>query len=274
MDFTVTPLSDAIGARITGIDLSDALDEATAEALRRVWLDHCVLLIPGQDLSPEQQIAFARSFGELEPPRAARSQSDDDPDLLLITNVTGTGMRTALEEGPMFMHSDGAYHENPCMATLLYAIEATDSGGHTILANCYAAYDALPDGIKSRIQGRIATNAFEIGNYGGRTERIGPDTPHFSHPVAIIHDETGRRALFVGRMQTVGVEDMEDGESRELLEFLFDHLERPEFSHQHKWTAGDLLMWDNRCTMHGRTDFAAHDRRMLRRVTLKGTRPH
>lgn len=274
MDFNVTPLSDAIGARITGIDLRDGLDAPTAKALRQVWLDHCVLLIPDQDLSPEQQIAFATAFGELEPPRAAESQSDDEPNLLLITNVTDTGMRTALEEGPLYMHSDGAYHEDPCMATLLYAIEAPAIGGHTILANCYAAYDALPGEIRARIADRTATNAFEIDNYGGRMERIGPDTQHFSHPVAITHNETGRRALFVGRMQTVAVDDLADDESRELLDLLFDHLERPEFNHQHKWAPGDLLMWDNRCTMHGRTDFAPDDRRMLRRATLKGVRPH
>ncbi len=274
MQFTVTPLSDTIGARITGLDLRQPLDEDTARAIREVWLDHCVILIPDQDLTADQQVAFAAAFGELEPPRAAKSQSADEPNVLLITNVEDTGMRTALEEGEMYLHSDGAYYEVPSMATLLYAIEAPAVGGHTILANCYHAYDALPGETKERIAGRTCVNAFELENYNGRMTRLGADTPHFSHPLAITHDETGRKALFVSRMQTISIDGMDDGESNDLLAGLFDHLERPEFTYEHKWTPGDLLMWDNRCTMHGRTDFDPNDRRMLRRLTLKGVRPN
>ena len=274
MDLRVEPMSDVLGARVTGIDLRDGLDDATFAELRRIWLDHLVILLPGQDISSEQQAAFATGFGVLTTPRDSAPQSDDQPNSLLITNVRDTGMRTALEKDAMLFHTDGAYFEKPCLATLLYSIEASKTGGETLLANCYDAYDALPDEMKLRIDGLTATNAFATDKYNTRVHELEPGMQHFSHPLAITHNETGRKALFVSRMLTVFVDGMDERESNDLLDQLFDHLERPEFVCAHKWTPGDLLMWDNRCTMHGRNDFAPDDRRMLRRMTLDGVRPH
>ena len=153
MELRLEPMSDVLGARVTGIDLRDGLDDATFAELRRIWLDHLVILLPGQDISSEQQAAFATGFGVLTTPRDSPPQSDDQPNSLLITNVKDTGMRTALEKDAMLFHTDGAYFEKPCLATLLYSIEASKTGGETLLANCYDAYDALPDAMKLRIDG-------------------------------------------------------------------------------------------------------------------------
>ena len=116
MELRVEPMSDVLGARVTGIDLRDGLDDATFAELRRIWLDHLVILLPGQDISSEQQAAFATGFGVLTTPRDSPPQSDDQPNSLLITNVKDTGMRTALEKDSMLFHTDGAYFEKPCLA--------------------------------------------------------------------------------------------------------------------------------------------------------------
>ncbi len=274
MGLNVEPLSDVLGARVTGIDLTRPVDDATFAELRRIWLDYLMILLPGQDITTEQQADFATGFGALTAPRVSAPQTDDQPNALLITNVKDTGMRTALEEGEMYLHADGAYFEKPCLATLLYSIEAPKVGGETLLANCYDAYDALSDEMKERIDGLTATNAFAAEKYNTRVDELEPDMQHFSHPLAITHNETGRKALFVSRMQSVFVDDLKKQESDDLLNTLFEHLERPEFIYAHKWTPEDLIMWDNRCTMHGRNNFDPDDRRMLRRMTLEGVRPH
>ena len=160
------------------------------------------------------------------------------------------------------------------MASMLYAIEVPSVGGNTLFANGYRAYETLPPDVKRRIEGRKALNVYDYDAAATkRGSQVRPGVPSYAHPLARTHPATARRALYVNRLMTVRIEGISPHESEELLEFLFNHQERREFVYEHVWRPGDLLMWDNRCTLHARTDFPANERRLMRRVTILGEKP-
>ena len=160
------------------------------------------------------------------------------------------------------------------MASMLYAIEVPRAGGNTLFANGYAAYETLPDGMKRLIESRKALNAYDYDSAAmKRGTRLAEGVPSYVHPVVRTHPATGRKALYVNRLMTVRIEGLPEAESEELLATLFDHQERREFVYEHVWRPGDLLMWDNRCTLHARTDFSPNERRLMRRVTILGEKP-
>jgi alpha-ketoglutarate-dependent taurine dioxygenase len=272
-EFKISPLSDALGAAITGIDLSRELTPGTVADLLKAWCDHLILVFPDQRLSEAEQERFCRYFGELELVRSAALDADH-PHTLLITNVRDTGMQTALEEGEMQFHHDQCYYERPCDGSTLYAMEVPETGGNTLFANCCRAYELLPADIKRRIEGRRALNYYDYGgNPTLRPDATNPDAPQWSHPVVRTHDVTGRKALFVNRLMTIRIDGMDPAESDELLGQLFDAIEKSDNIYEHRWNIGDLMMWDNRCSVHARTHFDPADRRMMRRVTIRGAEP-
>jgi taurine dioxygenase len=184
----------------------------------------------------------------------------------------------ALPDGEMFFHSDMCYLEQPSMATLLYAMALPPAGGNTIFAGMYAAYDALPDDLRERLEGRHAMNSYEPG-YGASNVRMRIETEptqhtrSFAHPIFRTHPATGRRALYVNRLMTEYIVGLPRAESDALLKRVFEHQEQPRFQYEHRWEVGDLLIWDNRCTLHARREFPADHLRKLRRVVVKGERP-
>ncbi len=274
MSLTITPLSDALAAEIGGVDLTQPLDEETAQAIRRAWLDHMVVVFRGRDLSQEDQERFCHAFGEFERVKSGRAMDDDNPHVMYVSNVRDEGLMTTLEDGEMWFHSDQCYFEQPVSATVLYAVEVPPTGGNTRFANCRTAYETLPDQIKHRVEDRRALNAYDYGDQMQVKDGPRPaDAPSYVHPVIRTHPETGRKAIYVNRLMTEHIIDMDTGESRELLEALYDHVEQPRFVYEHVWRPGDLVMWDNRCTLHARTDFDPNQRRKLRRMTIKGDRP-
>ncbi len=274
MALTITPLSDACGAEIGGVDLTLALDAETAAAIRRAWLDHLVVVFRGRALSQDDQERFCRAFGAFERVKSGRAMDDDNPHVMYVSNVRDEGLVTTLEDGEMWFHSDQCYFEQPVWATTLYAEEVPSRGGNTRFANCYAAYDTLPEDIKRRLAGRRALNAYDYGDQMLVKDAPRPaDAPQFVHPVIRTHPETGRKAIYVNRLMTEHIVDMDAGESRELLETLYGHVEQPRFVYEHIWRPHDLVMWDNRCTLHARTDFDPVVRRKLRRMRIKGDRP-
>jgi taurine dioxygenase len=174
----------------------------------------------------------------------------------------------------MYFHSDQCYVERPIKGTTLYAIELPRQGGNTLFANMYLAYETLPAEAQQRIAGLKAMNVYDYANnptMRGATIREG--VPHYAHPVVRTHPDTGRKALFVNRLMTDHILDMPREESDELLAFLFDHQEQRRFVYEHVWSVGDLLLWDNRCSLHARTDFDPRERRLLRRVAIRGEKP-
>jgi taurine dioxygenase len=273
MAITVTPLSDALGAAITGVDLRRDLDDATIQDIKQAWYDHVILVFPNQDINDDEQEKFCRNFGELELVRTTTVASDH-PHVMMITNVKDTGKPTALEDGEMMFHYDQCYYEQPCMGATLYAIEIPDVGGNTLFANCTKAYDALSDDWKQRLEGLTALNYYDYGlTPTMRPEDMNPDVPQWTHPVVRTHSETGRKALYVNRLMSMRIEGLPEEESDEILNFLFDQIEKPEFIYEHVWSVGDLMMWDNRCSVHARTHFDPEKRRMMRRVTVRDPVP-
>jgi taurine dioxygenase len=274
MSITVTPLSDALGAAITGVDLSQDVDAETVAAIKQAWLDNIIIVFPGQNITDDEQEKFCRNFGDLELVRTTTSIDKEHPSIMMITNVKDSGKPTALEDGEMMFHYDQCYYEKPSMGSTLYAIEVPDEGGNTLFASCIKAYDALSDDWKQRIEGLRALNYYDYArNPTMRPEEVNPDVPQWTHPVVRVHPETGKKAIYVNRLMSILIEGLPAEESDEILNFLFDHIEKPEFVYEHVWTVGDMMMWDNRCSVHARTYFSPEKRRMMRRVTVRDAIP-
>jgi taurine dioxygenase len=272
--FALRPLSPALGAEIVGVDLSEEIEDHIFEQIRDAWHRNLVILLRGQELSEEDQVRFAEKFG---PPAVIHTKQfvRNHPAVMLISNIREDGKPIgALPDGEMHFHTDQCHQERPAMASMLYALEVPSTGGNTLFANGYAAYATLPDGVKRRIEGRKALNAYDYDSAATkRGTRLADGVPSCVHPVVRTHPATGRKALYVNRLMTVRIEGLPEAESNELLATLFDHQERREFIYEHVWRPGDLLMWDNRCTLHARTDFSANERRLMRRVTILGEKP-
>lgn len=274
----IVPLSDAIGAEIRGVDLSQPLDGATIGAIRNAWHEHIVLVFHGQKLDVEHHKAFAGLFGEVGKhmrPKAIRNEAAElGPNVMLVSNIRENGKPIgSLPDGEMMFHSDTPYRERPDKATTLYAIEIPSTGGNTIFANCYLAAETLPDDVKRTLAGRKAMHVFEYGavTKDGRFDRTG--APHFAQPVFRRHPVTGKTALYVSELMTEEIIGLPEDESREILAFLFEHQAQEKFQYEHVWTPDDLAMWDNRCSIHARTDFRETERRKLRRMTIIDENP-
>ena len=280
--FGLRPLSPAIGVELLGVDLWRQIMPSTFRKILDAFHAHGVILLRGQSLTEANQVMFARNFGPLAKAVNSNSgQSQAHSSSFLISNVRENGrLIGALPDGEMLFHSDQCYVERPCMAALLYGIELPAQGGDTIFANMYLAYESLPDDLRTAVEGRKALNIFEYnesGGYGQSAMELFETVPEgakcHAHPVVRTHPSTGRKALYVNRGMTLCIEGMDRSESDALLLRLFDHQEQPQFQYAHRWRVGDLIMWDNRCTLHARTDFPATERRVLRRVTVLGEIP-
>ncbi|MEE8332291.1 MAG: TauD/TfdA family dioxygenase, partial [Alphaproteobacteria bacterium] len=209
MSITVTPLSKALGARITGVDLRDELDSVTARDIRKTFLDNVIIVIPDQHIDDADQERFCGAFGELELVRSAAAADSEHPSVLLITNVRGTGRATALEDGEMMFHYDQCYYEHPALGSTLFAMKVPEEGGNTLFANCQLAYDRLDDDWKRRLEGLRALNYYDYAHDPiARPSALNPDAPQWTHPVVRTHPETGRKALFINRLMTIRIEGM------------------------------------------------------------------
>ena len=271
----VRPFSGAIGAEISGVDLAEEVDDDTIAAIRRAWLDHLVIFFRGQDLPPARFLAFARRFGEpIEYPFV--KGIDGFP---LITPVVKLEHERVNFGG--LWHSDTAYLETPPMGTMLVAREVPPYGGDTLFANMYQAYEALSPGMRQLLDGLVAVNSSAKADVTKtREDRIrdgarGDAATEYEalHPVVRTHPETGRRALYVNGGHTVRFKGMTEAESAPLLNFLFAHQTRPEFTCRFRWETGSLAFWDNRCAQHNPINDYHGFRRMMHRVTLAGDRP-
>ena len=282
MSIEVTPLSPALGAEISGVDLGRPIDAAEFRAIHAAWLAHQVLVFRGQSVAEAAQVQFSTLFGDL-PERSRFRKRTDAPSrthesIMLITNIREDGQTIgSLPDGEMMFHTDGAYDEHPYRYTFLHAIEVPSHGGNTLFANMYRAYDDLSPAMKDRLADLHAVHSY----YGGRDVpqamkdalEIGDFMREQAHPIFTAHEETGRPVLYVSRLLTNRILELSEAESDALLAELFDHTERDEAIYEHRWRVGDVVMWDNRCVNHTRRDFPADERRLLRRTTVQGVRP-
>jgi taurine dioxygenase len=271
-----TPLTRHIGCEVKNIDLRKPVDPATASAIYRAWLDHAVLLFRDQELTQEDLVRLTGVFGEFAPigrPKHTLPSGFSKilPNIMLISNIRENGETIgALPDGEMMFHHDTIHREEPHKATLLYSVEIPTYGGDTLFASGTAAYDALDPAMKTKLEGRRAVNFYAYNSVKRDDKQAVAATSQAVHPVVRTHDETKRKALYVNRLMSVKIEDMSEAESDQILNFLFDHCEKPEFVYAHVWQKGDLIVWDNRCSSHARTDFPADQRRLLLRTTVKG----
>ncbi len=279
--FEIVPLTKYIGAEIRGLDLRQKPDDATVKAIYQAWLDHLVLIFPDQKLSQEDLIRATGFFGQLgkisRPPKYfPKGYSKVLPGIMMISNIRENGEPIgALPDGEMMFHHDMIHAEVPSKATLLYSLEIPSAGGNTLFASGYAAYDTLDPAIRSRLEGKKALHHY---NYGSTIRGDNRGVEAFAeqvHPVFRTQEDTGRKAVYVNRLMTVKVLDMPEDESDRLLNALYEHAEKPEFVYEHVWRVGDLLLWDNRCSSHARTDFPSTERRLMFRTTVDGNvRPY
>ena len=263
----IVPTGAALGAEITGLDLSRPLPAETVAAVRAAVLEHCVVFFRGQTLDDSAQVAFTRCFGP-----ASVHIRDNQPDrptdeIMMVSNVRENGKPIgSLGHGEILFHSDLSYMPHPGSFSLLYAVEIPREGGATSWCNNNAAYDGLDDTMKARLDGLRATHLHF------RPEQ-NPETV-VDHPIVCTHPETGRKTLFVSPYFAKSVIGMAEAEARALLDTLFAHQTRKEYIWSHDWRVGDLVIWDNRATMHRREPFPDSQRRILKRTQIfSETRP-
>ena len=276
MSLDITPLSRALGAEIRGLDLGEPLSASTVAEIEDAWHEHVVLVFRGQDLDEDTQLRFAGQFGRLgeraRPPERRPEGADYNSAIMLVSNVRENGVPIgSLRDGEMWFHHDMSYTEEPYKGTMLYGIEIPRVGGNTLFANMYKAYDSLSEATRNRIRGMRALHIYDF-TLRERVELAG-DISRYKHqiqPIAITHPVTGRKALYVNPLITARVEDTPTDEGDALLDELFEFTKRPELIYEHAWRPGDLVMWDNWCSCHARTDFPESERRMLRRCTILG----
>jgi taurine dioxygenase len=276
--FETVPNHAALGAEIRAIDLK-SLDAATFEHLLRAWHDHSVLLVRDQRLSDQDLIAFSRRLGDLDwapIQENGRRFVEGMPEIYIVSNVKVDGEAIgSLGDGEAVWHTDMSYLEVPPKASMLYALEVPASGGNTSFCTMYGVHEALPARLKERIADLKIKHDGTYNSGGYLRQGVKPtDDPMTSpgavHPLVCTHPATGRRMLYLGRRRNAYLVGLELSESEALLDELWSYVDRPEFAWEHKWRVGDLVLWDNRCTMHRRDAFDAKSRRIMHRTQVKG----
>ena len=267
-------ISNALGAEIEGVDLTKPVNDTDFDEIRRIFLDHCVLLFRRQKLTREQHVAFSRRFGDLDDNDRSPDTDPQYPELTIVTTrPKADGKPSESRYTGQVWHSDLCFSLTPALGSLLRCVELPDVGGDTMFANMYLAYDSLSDGMKKILAGLDGIHARQR-----KYTDLTPERAEFlkrqrpvAQPAVRVHPETGRKTLYVGDKvkQFVG---LTPEESQPLLDFLSRHSARPQFVYRHQWRQDDLVLWDNRCTMHLAVgDFDETKIRHMERTTVKGT---
>lgn len=277
----IQPSGQALAAEVRNVDLREIDDPAFA-AIHRAWLDHLVLLFRGQQLTDDDLIAFSRRFGALDwapVQETGRRFVEGHPEIYVVSNVIENGVPIgSLGAGEAVWHTDMSYQETPPKASILYALEVPPAGGDTYFCNMYRAFEDLPEPLKPRFEQLTLKHdgTYNSGGYlrQGVTAVDDPVTSHgIYHPLLCTHPENGRRALYLGRRRNAYIGGLPLAESDALLDELWSYATRDEIVWRHHWQTGDLVLWDNRCTMHRRDSFDSATRRILHRTQIKGEIP-
>jgi len=277
MALSINPLSQALGAEITGIDLRKPLDDATVKAIRDAFDQNVVAVFRDQQLSEDDQLRAAGYFGKVHVRRKPASGRDPggqwDTPFMLVTNIVEDGKPVGVfGDGEMWFHHDTSYYEEPHRATLLYSMKIPSCGGNTCFSNMYKAYENIPPALRRRLEGR---KVLQVHDYK-RRERLDLDkidldkVRHHEQPIFITHPATGRKALYISRLMSARIEGLSRAESDVALEELFEIAENPAIIYEHEWRLGDLVIWDNWCSIHARKDFPREEPRLMRRLTIEG----
>lgn len=272
----VKRLAHGLGAEVTGLDLKADVPASTIADIRTAWLEHQVLVFPGQDITPDRHITFSAQFGEIDPVSfAPRFRHPDYPEIMVISNKPQKGRQSETRNNGRQWHSDTSFLPSPASGSLLHCLELPDFGGDTLFTNMYMAYDTLSDVMKKMLEDLWAVH--DSTNTKDARKRppevlaeLRQINPLVAQPIVRVHPETGRKALYVSEGQTTHIVGMTDEESTAILQFLFAHSVEPEFIYRHRWSRHDIVMWDNRCAMHLAVRYDMTKPRHMHRTTLKG----
>ena len=270
----VRPVAGALGAELHGVDISRDLEDDVVAEMRQAFLDHLVIFLRGQNATPQQHLAFARKFGE----PIKYPQLDGLPEAPFITAVAK--LENERNNFGGLWHSDTTYLEVPPMGSMLLAREVPPYGGDTEFANQYLAYEALSEGLKATLQGLVGVSTSMKAEVSktreDRLKAAGKETKPLAaeHPIVRTHPETGRKALYTSSAHTSHIKGWTERESLALLEFLWEHQTRAEFTCRFRWEVGSIAFWDNRCVQHrAMWDYWPHTRSGFR-VTVAGDKPY
>jgi taurine dioxygenase len=274
----VTPLSKALGAEITELDLRQPVDDATAKTIRKAFDDNIFVVFREQQLSEEDQLRAAGIFGKVHVRRKPAAGLTNpggqwDTPFMLVTNIVENGKAIGVfGDGEMWFHHDTSYYPEPHRATLLYSMKLPSWGGNTCFSNMYKAYENIPRLLRDKLEGK---RVLQVHDYK-RRERLDLDkidlnsVRHQWQPIFITHPATGRKSLYISRLMSARIEGLSKEESDEALDQLFDISEDPAIVYEHAWKLGDLVIWDNWCSIHARKDFPRDQPRLMRRLTIEG----
>jgi taurine dioxygenase len=282
MSVQFEPINDVLGARVVDFDMSAPLDEDAFLKIRRALAEHTLLLFRDQGhIAPADQIAFSRRFGPLEEHVLTQFLFPGHPEIFVVSNIVENGRHIGAYGGAQDFHSDLAYMQEPSLGSVFRCLECPDEGGETAFANMYAAYDALPDAMRHRVDKLNAVYDY-VWSYERRLAPLrGPlspeqkaKTPVVVHPLVRTHPETGRNGLFLSFNFIRRFEGMSEDESQKLVHELVEFATQSRFSYTHKWRPGDIVMWDNRNSMHKACPFDSKGtRRLMHRTTIRGDAP-
>ena len=286
MPLTVTPRHPALGAEVRGIDMRKPMDPTTVRAVRDAWTRHLVLIFPDQPITDQEHVAFTRQFGEPEifHQTSLHLRSDDVKEIFLVSNVDAQN-RIVMPSDPgqkqlnssRQWHTDSSYKTLPSIGSLLHGIEISRTGGITQFINMYMVYDELPEPLRRQVEGRKARHDFAmLSRLTGAPAPSGAEraaVPPVWHPMVRRHPESGRKSLFISSIYNDMIEGMGEDESRRLIEDLSAFAAQPKYMYRHVWEPHDVLMWDNRCTVHAVTPYDPHERRVMHRTTIVGNEP-
>ena len=265
----VEPITTALGALIHEVDCKRDLASQVIKEIRKAWLEHLVVFFPGQDLEPGEQLAFARQFG-LPVKYPMIDGMSEYPEVVQVVKLP----HEKHNFGGIW-HSDTTYLKNPPIGALLFAREVPEVGGDTLFANMYLAYEALSSGLKNILDGLIVVQSSgKAGASRSREDRLSDGSAvveealEAEHPAVRIHPETGRKVLFVNYGHTIRFKNMTEAESKPLLEYLFAHQTRAEFTCRFQWAVGSMAMWDNRCTQHNPINDYHGFKRVMHRISI------
>jgi len=279
-DLHFTDLTKAIGSEVHGIDLARPIPEDVFAAVRRRLADRSMLLFRGQSLTPEAQIAFSRRLGPLEEHVLSDFLLPGHPEVFVVSNIVENGRHIGAFGGSKEFHSDLAYLDEPSLGSVFRCLECPAEGGETAFASMFAAWDALPGERRRWLEGRLAVYDY-VWSYEARHKARKPLTdaqkaklPPVAHPAVRTHPENGRRALFLSHIWVRRFEGMGEAESQRIVRELVDFATGPEFTYVHAWRPGDVVVWDNRSSMHKACPFdETGTRRLMHRTTIRGDRP-
>lgn len=280
--FEIRPLDGGLGAELVGLDLSRPLNPQDFARVHGAHLEHKLLIFRDQRITPAQQVAFSRRFGELQIHVLKQFQLAGQPEVFVISNIVENGQPVGLGDAGKFWHSDLSYKEVPSLGSMLYAQELPEEGGDTLFADQQRAYETLPEALRRAIEGKRAVHSytaryddevFEGIRRPQLTAEQLAEVRTVEHPVVRTHPETGRKGLFVNENFTTHIVDVPEEESWQILAELFAHSARPEFVYRHQWQPNDLLFWDNRSLIHLATGCPNHLRRRMHRTTIQGDAP-